>query len=458
MLNQQSKKMTFLHFLFDVLIVGFSWILAISVRFLMLADDLDGFYRFLYLTPVPLIVAAGLLYRERFYIDHSLHAWHKDLSRLLIMNLQLQIFFILTGYNIQSERISRLTLLLFFLFCQIFLTANRIAFRNHVIKERLRGKSLQYLFIIGQGSHVERFVNKVLSSPLTGMAILGWADSGGVAEKMAIPSFSEEEMDDAIEKLAPHNIVLGYTGNLVKKQERYIKTHYNQVTPIILIPQLNYTLLGARIEDFHGVPLININTPSQSHMSLIYKRMLDLIGSGIGLIILSPFLLIIALLVKITSPGPIFYGQERMTTDGKIFTMWKFRSMKQGADNEKGFTWTVENDPRRTGFGTFLRKTSIDEFPQLWNVFLGDMSLVGPRPERPELIEGFKDTIPGYMLRHKMPAGITGWAQVNGWRGNTSLEKRIEFDMYYIRNWTFFLDIKILLLTITNGFINKNAY
>ena len=458
MLNQQSKTFIFLHYTLDIFIVGFSWILATSIRFIVLEQDIHSFYSFMKLTPIPILVAAILLYSKRFYISQTLQAWHKDFSSLLVLNLQIQLFFILTGYNIQSDRISRLTIALFFVFCQIFLTANRIAFRNHIIAERISGKRIQHLFVIGRGAHVERFVNKVLNFPLTGVKIVGWADSDGAAERMNIPSFSEKETDEAVKELKPQNIVLGYTGEMANKQERYIKTHYNQVTPIILIPQLNYTLLGARIEDFHGVPLININSPSQGYFSLIAKRLLDISGASIGVVLLSPLLLTIGLLVKATSSGPIFYGQERMTTDGKIFKMWKFRSMRQGADREEGFTWTTENDPRKTRFGTFIRRTSIDELPQLWNVIIGEMSLVGPRPERPELIEGFKDKIPGYMLRHKMPAGITGWAQVNGWRGNTSLEKRIEFDMYYIRNWTFILDIKILLLTVVNGFINKNAY
>ena len=242
------------------------------------------------------------------------------------------------------------------------------------------------------------------------------------------------------------------------RQEKYIKGHYNQVIPIILIPQVNYALIGTTIEDVLGIPLIFINRPATNQFALIGKRVMDIVGSFFGLLVLSPMLLIIAVLVKITSSGPIFYGQERMTQDGKVFKMWKFRSMRQGADKEDGFTWTTEDDPRKTKFGSFIRKTSLDEFPQFWNVLIGDMSLVGPRPERPELIEEFKDEIPGYMLRHKMKAGITGWAQINGWRGNTSLEKRIQFDMYYIRNWRFVLDLKILLLTVFNGFVNKNAY
>jgi len=322
----------------------------------------------------------------------------------------------------------------------------------------IKGELTNNLFIIGQGIHIDLFVSKIMENPQAGLRICCWADSGGAAEKLNIPSCTFEEVDEYVEKMHPQSIVIGYTGPKLSKQEKYIKTHYNQVTPIILIPQMNYTLIGTTIEDFMGVPLLFINKPSENHFSLIGKRLVDILGSFIGLILLSPMFIIVALLVKLTSSGPIFYGQERMTINGKIFKMWKFRSMRQNADKEEGFTWTVENDPRRTWFGTFIRKTSLDEFPQLWNVLKGDMSLVGPRPERPELIEGFKDEIPGYMLRHKMRAGITGWAQINGWRGNTSLEKRIEFDIYYIRNWTLGLDFKILLLTVFNGFVNQHAY
>jgi exopolysaccharide biosynthesis polyprenyl glycosylphosphotransferase len=188
------------------------------------------------------------------------------------------------------------------------------------------------------------------------------------------------------------------------------------------------------------------------------KRLLDIAGSTVGLVVLSPFFFVIGLIIKLTSPGPAFFGQERVGLNGTHFRMWKFRSMRVSADEEEKAGWTVENDPRRTTFGTFLRRTSLDELPQLWNVFLGQMSLVGPRPEQPEFVEVFRKEIPAYMLRHKMRAGITGWAQVHGWRGNTSLEKRTEFDLFYIRSWTLWLDIKILFMTLIRGFVNKNAY
>jgi lipopolysaccharide/colanic/teichoic acid biosynthesis glycosyltransferase len=166
---------------------------------------------------------------------------------------------------------------------------------------------------------------------------------------------------------------------------------------------------------------------------------------------------LLALLVRLSSSGPIFFGQERVGMDGGTFKMWKFRTMRVGSAAESR-GWTVENDPRRTRIGTFLRSSSLDELPQLWNVFVGEMSLVGPRPEQTHFVDKFRREIPAYMLRHKMRAGITGWAQVSGWRGDTSLHKRIECDLYYIRNWTIWFDIKILLMTIVRGFVNKNAY
>lgn len=173
---------------------------------------------------------------------------------------------------------------------------------------------------------------------------------------------------------------------------------------------------------------------------------------------MSPLLLLTVVLVKFTSPGPVFYRQERMGLDGGTFSMWKFRSMKLNAEEKTGAVWAKENDDRRTWIGSILRSTSIDELPQLWNVLIGDMSLVGPRPERPIFVDKFRYEIPNYMIRHRVKTGITGWAQVNGWRGDTSLEKRIECDIFYIRNWSLWFDFKILLLTVFKGFVNRNAY
>ncbi|NDG86186.1 MAG: undecaprenyl-phosphate glucose phosphotransferase, partial [Proteobacteria bacterium] len=226
-----------------------------------------------------------------------------------------------------------------------------------------------------------------------------------------------------------------------------------------IIPDYSgYLAIGATTDSFGGVPVIAINTSPLFGYQAWIKRVMDLILSGVGLLILSPLLILLGILVKLSSRGPVLYRQERMGLDGGTFEMLKFRSMKADAEAATGAVWAVENDQRRTVFGTFLRSTSLDELPQLWNVFTGDMSLVGPRPERPVFVERFKRNIPNYMLRHRVKTGITGWAQVNGWRGDTSLEKRIECDIYYIRNWSLWLDVKILFLTVFKGFVNRNAY
>jgi exopolysaccharide biosynthesis polyprenyl glycosylphosphotransferase len=190
----------------------------------------------------------------------------------------------------------------------------------------------------------------------------------------------------------------------------------------------------------------------------VQKRAFDVVVASGMLLAFSPLLALAALVVWASSGRPIFYRQERMGLDGRVFRMLKFRTMRRDAEKETGPVWTSPDDPRRTRLGSLLRRTSVDELPQLWNVVRGDMSLVGPRPERPVFIERFRREIPGYMLRHKVRAGLTGWAQVHGWRGDTSLHERVEHDIYYIQNWSLALDLRILLMTLWRGWFHRNAY
>jgi Undecaprenyl-phosphate glucose phosphotransferase len=232
-----------------------------------------------------------------------------------------------------------------------------------------------------------------------------------------------------------------------------------EMLDVKVVPDLLQVIaLRARIEDLDGVPVINVNDPSIQGFNSILKRAIDIAISTVALLVLAVPLGIIALLVKLTSRGPVFYQQERMGLDGKPFTILKFRSMEDDAERETGPVWAQQDDARVTTLGRFLRRSNLDELPQLWNVLRGDMSIVGPRPERPHFVEQFKHRIPQYMLRHKVKAGLTGWAQVNGWRGNTPLEKRIEYDLYYIENWSVRLDLKIMWLTVVKGFFHKHAY
>ena len=337
------------------------------------------------------------------------------------------------------------------------LVAIRIILRNFLRTLRKRGMNLRHILLVGHGTQMKSYVEAVRKYKDAGMVIIGWIDSGDLHAELNIQAL-DLPLAEVIKKYSPDSIIIGYPGALAHQTESVLKACHNGIIPIQVLPDLTYSFIGHHIDDFAGIPILSFNQPNLSLLDHTMKRCFDFILTFIGLLFLSPLFIIIALLVKLGSRGPIFYGQERMGLDGKKFLMWKFRSMKVNAENTTGAVWAVKDDPRRTKIGTFLRSTSLDELPQLWNVLVGDMSLVGPRPERPVFVEKFKNNIPAYMLRHKMKTGITGWAQVNGWRGDTSLHKRIECDIYYIKNWSLWLDIRIIFLTFFKGFINKNAY
>ena len=241
--------------------------------------------------------------------------------------------------------------------------------------------------------------------------------------------------------------------------EQHLDEISNQVTDVRIIPDiLRYTRFHAAINMLDTTPIIHIHESPLSGLNSLLKRAMDLLGAGIAVVLFAPVMLIIAILIPFSSKGPILYRQQRMGLDGRTFNCLKFRSMPLDAEDKTGAVWATSGDNRATRLGAFLRKTSMDELPQLFNVLKGEMSLVGPRPERPVFVSSFRKQVPGYMLRHKVKTGITGWAQVNGWRGSTSIQKRIECDLYYIQNWSIWLDIKILIMTMEEVFLSKNAY
>ena len=258
---------------------------------------------------------------------------------------------------------------------------------------------------------------------------------GAVEVYVALPAGRRQEMEGLLEELADSSVDL-------------------RVVPDLL----DHMRLNAGIEELDGLPVVLLSQTPLLGWSRMGKRAMDIALGSLILILLGPLLLLIAALVKLSSPGPVLFTQERMGLDGVRFQMYKFRSMRADAERETGAVWARPDDERRTWLGAFLRGTSLDELPQLLNVIRGEMSLVGPRPERPVFVEQFRRSVPGYMLRHKMKSGMTGWAQVNGWRGDTSIEKRIECDIYYIEHWSLGLDLKIMWLTIWKGFVSRNAY
>ncbi len=323
-----------------------------------------------------------------------------------------------------------------------------------------RGIGQENLLVIGSGDVARMIVHKALASPKLGYKVVGVIYTNGdrtpipnvpiLGEVKDIPKvISDHEVEEIIIAMpeASHQELVDIIA-LCERDKVGIK-----VFPDVF--QIMAKEVG--IGDLGGLPLITVRDVVLRGWKLSLKRGMDIVLSAIGLVMLSPFMLLTAILIKLESPGPVFYVQERMGLDAKPFPMLKFRSMRQDAE-ANGPGWTRANDPRRTKLGAILRKLSIDELPQLINVLLGDMSLVGPRPERPVYVEQFKRSIPRYMERHKEKAGITGWAQVNGLRGDTSIAERTKYDLWYIENWSIWLDIKILLMTIFKVFTDRNAY
>lgn len=326
-----------------------------------------------------------------------------------------------------------------------------------------RGLNQKQLLLVGYSRAAEEYIDRVIQNPQWGYVIRGILDDNVAAGTMyrgikvigRIANLSVILPANRLDEIA---ITLGLSEyyrleeivSMCEKSGVHTKfiPDYNKI-----IPTRPYT------EDILGLPVINIRyVPLNNMFNAFVKRMMDIFGSIAAIIVASPVMLVVSILVKLTSPGPLIYRQERVGLHNKTFWMYKFRSMEVQPEAEEKKAWTVKNDPRVTGIGKFMRRTSIDELPQLFNILKGDMSLVGPRPERPFFVEKFREEIPRYMVKHQVRPGLTGWAQVNGYRGDTSIRKRIECDLYYIENWSVGFDVKILFLTIFKGFINKNAY
>jgi Undecaprenyl-phosphate glucose phosphotransferase len=364
--------------------------------------------------------------------------------------------------DLGAYEVSRPALALFLTFNVAFAYGLREIVRE-VLERRWRaGIGLKRVLIAGASDLGRMVADKVLEHREFGFKIVGFLDdraSGDHIGYRGLPLLGTlSEADEIIKQERIDHVYVALPLEEHVKMLGVVEATNREGVDVHVVPDLlQFIALRARLENLDGVPIISLNDVPLRGFNSLLKRAIDFGISGCALVGLGiPFLTIMAL-IRYTSKGPIFYRQERMGLDGKAFDVFKFRSMYQGAEDETGPIWARDNDPRCTPVGKWLRRLDLDELPQLWNVLRGDMSIVGPRPERPYFVEQFKHRIPQYMLRHKVKAGITGWAQVNGWRGNTSLEKRIEYDLYYIENWSVGLDIKIMWLTVVRG-LQKHAY
>ena len=335
---------------------------------------------------------------------------------------------------------------------------------RELLQRRWRaGIGLKRILIAGSGELGRLVADKILEHRELGYQLVGFIDERAAGDHLGyrgLPLLGTiEEAAEISQREAIDHLYVALPPEQHFLMIQLIENTSREMVDVKVVPDLLQVIaLRARLEDLDGVPVINVNDVPLQGFNAIVKRGIDVAISSVALLVFAIPLAIVALLVKATSRGPVLYRQERMGLDGKPFTIVKFRSMSDDAEKETGPIWAEHNDPRVTPFGRFLRRSNFDELPQLWNVLRGDMSIVGPRPERPHFVAQFKHKIPQYMLRHKVKAGLTGWAQVNGWRGNTPLEKRIEYDLYYIENWSVRLDLKIMWLTIIKGFFHKHAY
>ena len=385
----------------------------------------------------------------------------KEIINIFIANLFGIVIFSGLLFINKTIDYSRSLLIIFFIICTIFISLERVIIRISMRIARKKGLNIRYTVFVGYSESTEKFNKLINENRHWGYKVLGVFEDYKVDSENFNYLGNIAELDNY---LAENRDIDEIIITLEMKDYDKLKTIISICEKLGIRTQIipsYYKYFPAKpyVEEIGGLPLINIRyTPLDNILNKAIKRGIDIVGSLLAIIIFSPVMLIIAILIKLTSKGPIIFKQERIGLNRKPFIMYKFRSMRQQDPEEEKKDWTVKNDPRKTKIGAFIRKTSIDELPQFFNVLKGDMSLIGPRPERPFYVEKFKDEIPKYMVKHQVRPGITGWAQVNGWRGDTSIKKRIECDIYYIENWSLTLDIKIVILTFFKGFINNNAY
>ncbi len=439
----------------DTAIVALSWLLAFYLRFnagFAIPKGVPDSHLYLKLTPfiaiIWLLVAEISGFYQRSIIRRS--AVREGLD-IIVMALAAAMTFTAFTNFYNEYQYSRLTLVLFAGLSILGLIAGRSGFRK-LLRRYLKKAPKRRVLLMGGGQIYHDFQARLSGedSDYHLQAAIS-LEQGAASLPKNWPEFlSKQQIETAFIILEPK------THELTSQQILQIS---DQIPDIKIIPDvLKLAKFSPKLDIVLGLPSISIHESPLDEIGQISKRLMDIAGSLAALTIFSPFLLTLAVLVKLSSRGPVLYKQIRMGLDGKTFAMLKFRSMMQDSELNTGAIFATKNDQRTTWIGRLMRRTSLDELPQFFNVLVGHMSIVGPRPERPVFVEQFRNSIPGYMLRHKVKAGVTGWAQVNGWRGDTSIEKRIECDLFYIQNWSIRFDVKIIILTVLRGFIHKNAY
>ena len=467
MIKDNQKNFSRLHVLIDAVVIAVSYICAWAIRFVgpFSASAVRSRSFEQYMILLVFMIPLYLILYHAFTLYTPLHMQGR---RLVLSNVvkanTLGLLIVITAlYVVREGNLSRTTFVIFYIINICLEWGVRMLIFKILRDMRKKGRYQKQIILVGYSRAAEEYIDRIRQNPQWGYVIRGILDDnvpagtmyhgvkviGRIANLMVI--LPANRLDEIAITLGLNEYYrLEESVALCEKSGVHTKfiPDYNRI-----IPTKPYT------EDILGLPVINIRyVPLSNTFNALVKRIMDIFGSIAAIIISSPLMLVMCILIKLTSPGPLIYKQERVGLHNRTFRMYKFRSMEVQPEEQEKKAWTVKNDPRVTPVGKFMRHTSIDELPQLFNILKGDMSLVGPRPERPFFVEKFREEIPRYMVKHQVRPGLTGWAQVNGYRGDTSIRKRIDYDLYYIENWTIGFDIKILFLTFFKGFVNKNAY
>ncbi len=471
MIKDNQRTLNFLHVVLDAMVIAAAYILSwyVMVGSGIFNPGAQVLAPRIYLSALAIIIPVYLILYFIFhlYAPMRVQTYRAEFANILKANgigvLLFALVLFLGGKNPYLYNFSRRLVIVFGVVNIIAETLERNLIHLALHYIRSKGYNQKNLLLVGYSKTAERYIDRILSNSDWGYKIRGILDdhrekgfdyrgvevlggTGDLQEILDLNWLDEIAITLSIDEYANlKNIVALCEKSGVHTQ---FVPDYNDFIPTV-----------PDIEDLQGIAVINIrHVPLNDPLNAFVKRIIDVFGAVVALIIFSPVMLVTAIAVKVTSPGPVLFKQERVGLHNRPFNMYKFRSMVEQTPEEEEDKWTTPDDPRVTKVGKFIRRTSIDELPQLFNVLIGSMSLVGPRPERPQFVERFKEEIPRYMIKHQVRPGMTGWAQVNGYRGDTSIEKRIEYDLYYIENWTLGLDFKILFLTFFKGFVNKNAY
>lgn len=452
------------HRIIDALILVVSWIAAYYLRVYYplpsMTNRIPSFDEYAAYSIVIVLLWQMVFSISNLYSSKRMTRRTVEAYRVLRAHSLSCFVFISLTYLISTYKLSRGVFLYFYFISGFLLVYSRIILRNVLRYLRSKGFNLQRVVIVGSGQAAKHAYDKLTRHPELGLMMVGFV--GGRDGQRLFPNLpwlgDLNQTAELVRKHQTDKLIVAFTPEESVHMASVLSALKDEVIDVILVPDIyEYVALGCEVEEFDGLPMVSLNETPIIGMNMVIKRISDIVLSALAITVLAPVMFVLALVIKLTSRGSVFYRQERMSLNGKRFNMYKFRSMatEQAGDVE---LLTKKDDPRVTAVGRLMRRTSLDELPQFFNVLKGDMSIIGPRPERTWVVEEVRTRIPRYMLKHKVKAGITGWAQVNGWRGDTSLEKRIEYDLYYIKNWSVLLDLKILILTVFKGLINRNAY